>query len=193
MRSSFFKKYGLDGWLRGRETIIGRGSGKFHVHDHAVMLFREPIPLIKYGDHAGEAQNAVNQELSDAWRKATGGDSFIVKIKAFDGNYHELIKYITKSTADMTDAQLAEFVTWQKNQPFLFRGGSLRNNPELKAAIKASEDLSKEEDLQKVECPTCGCTETVTVVSNWSYETSTYHFFKVLPSPESLHHFPRGP
>jgi hypothetical protein len=193
LRQKFFEDYGLDGWFKNREVVIGKGSRQWHVHDHAFMLFRRPIPLIKSGARAGHAQKSVNQALSDCWRKVTGGVSYIVDIKRFDGNYIELVKYMTKSAAYFNDKELAEFLKWQKNQPSLFRGGSLRGNPKINAAIEESENLDKEDDTRKIVCKTCGETRVMKWLYRWQESIGQYVFYKVVPFDNHNHNQERGP
>lgn len=180
LRHKFFEYYGLDGWYKKQEVVIGKGSGMWHVHDHALMLFKKPIPVIKSGPKAGHAQKAVNQALSDCWRKVTGGVSYIVDIEELDGNYNELIKYLTKSPALFNDRQLAEFIAWQKHQPATSRGGSLRGNAKIKAAIKEAEDLDKVDDPHKIVCETCGETRVEKVYSRWNERLGGFAFHRVM-------------
>lgn len=170
------KPFILDGWIKSRDVIIGKNSGIWHVHDHAAVIVKNPIPIIQYGFHKGDAQNYVNQALSDEWRRITKNDSYIVKIKKFDGNYFELFKYMTKSTGEMTDAQLAEFVLWQKNQRFLFYGGSLRTNPVLVEALKHADNLDKIEKSEVPSCPECGKPFSIWHYGKWNFETHEFDY-----------------
>jgi hypothetical protein len=170
------KPFVLDGWIKSRDVIIGENSGIWHVHDHAMVITENPIPLIRRGKHKGEAQNYVNQALSDEWRRITGNDSYIVKIKKFDGNYFELFKYLTKSTGEMTDAQLAEFVRWQKNQRFLSYGGSLKTNPVLVDALRHADDLDEINKSEIPSCPVCGKPFSIWDYGKWNFSTGQYDY-----------------
>jgi hypothetical protein len=174
--SKFWEEYGLDGWIKSRDVIIGENSGIWHVHDHAAVIVKNPIPLIRYGFHKDEAQNYVNQALSDEWKRITGNDSYIVKIEKFDGNYFELFKYLTKSTGEMTDAQLGEFVHWQTHQRFLSYGGSLKTNPDLVDALHASDDLDKIDRSEVPICPVCGKPFSIWHYGKWNFDTCQFDY-----------------
>jgi hypothetical protein len=178
-RSSFWNPYGLEGWLKTREVSIGKNSGLWHVHDHALVLLRNIIPPELFRMGFLKPLSPVYQALSDAWLKVTGGDSFVINIQKFDGNYYELFKYMTKSTAEMNDTQLAEFVHWQKGQHFFSRGGKLWKNSEIKKAFKESEDLDHvhRDELQR--CPVCGAPPTIMKYYQWNFEANCYEYWKL--------------
>jgi hypothetical protein len=77
-RHPFWKQFGLVGGISAAEVKVGKGSGTWHFHYHCLVFTRKPVPLIETGSHAGEWQNSINQQLSEAWQTVTE-DSMIVK------------------------------------------------------------------------------------------------------------------
>ena len=159
LSSSFWQPYGLYGTLGSLEVKIGEGSGLWHVHFHFVAFTRLPVPVIETGSEAGKWQVSVNQELSEAWTKANYGNGFIVRGVSFDGNYQELLKYISKGIEAMTDEQLEQFCTWSHRRRFVFLTGGLFANQELKALLKEAEEERDEEREEAHHCSECGCTD----------------------------------
>lgn len=153
LRSKFWREYGLYGTIGTLEVKLGAGSGLWHVHFHLVTFTKRPIPTIETGKHTGEWQLTVNQALSDAWLQANEGSGFIVRGKAFDGNFVELLKYATKGMDSMSDGQLEEFCAWSKGRRFLFLTGKLHANKELKALMQDSDESADDRHC----CPECGC------------------------------------
>lgn len=137
-KSKFWKQYGFVGSIGTLEVKLGQRSGLWHSHYHIVVFTEKEIPTDN-----GKWTIEVNQALADEWYNITG-DSFIVRGVSFDGNYKEILKYISKGTDEMTDGQLQDFCSWSKGRRFLFMTGVLYNNKELKALIKQSEE--EEED-----------------------------------------------
>jgi hypothetical protein len=159
LSSNFWQPYGLYGTLGSLEVKIGEGSGLWHVHFHLVCFTERAIPVIETGTEAGKWQVSVNQSLSESWKKANEGNGFIVRGVSFDGNYQEVLKYLTKESETMTDEQLKEFCTWSHRRRFVFLTGGLFANPELKALLKQAEEENIEQVEESHHCPECGCTD----------------------------------
>jgi hypothetical protein len=136
-----------------------------------LVAFTEyPIELIQSGEHEGEFQNVVNQEMSELWYDATDGAGFIVKGTAFDGNYKEIIKYIAKGVADMDKKRLQELATWSKGKRMLFTTGKLYANKELK-------ELMNDETEDKIDsraCPDCGCNHAEMSILQFNHRLGNY-------------------
>ena len=166
-RRKFWERYGYHGALVNFEVTVAE-DGKFHPHFHVLLLTERPIELIETGEHAGEFQNSVNQELSDMWLKITK-DSYIVKGKSFEfSQIFELVKYLTKGVNMIPDAQLSELVEWSKGKRFLSMLGKLYDNPELK-------QLCEEQESEEPECcPECGCNEFVDIPMRFDVRTGRY-------------------
>jgi hypothetical protein len=165
LKSSFFKRYGYFGAIVSLEVKIGAGSGLWHPHFHCVVFTRKPIATYKAERNGREVHlfdNAINEELSGAWETINGGAGYIVQGEAFDGNYTEILKYITDSCHKMNDTQLKEFCTWSHGRRFLSMAGKLYANAQLKELMnKADEDDGEDEEKQEdTACPHCGCIET---------------------------------
>lgn len=157
MKSKFWNPYGLFGSIGTVEATVSEKYDNWHPHMHLVVFTENPIPLIQAGEHAGEWEVSVNQSLSEAWERANGYNGDIVKGKAFDGNYQEVLKYILKDADNMDDAHLQEFAMWSKGKRFLFTGGKIYANKELKQLIAQAE--AEEEDHEGIQpCSECGCT-----------------------------------
>lgn len=137
-KSKFWKEYGLVGSIGTLEVKLGQGSGLWHSHFHIVVFTEKELPTDN-----GKWTIETNQRLADEWYSITG-DSFIIRGVSFDGNYQEILKYISKGTEEMTDGQLQDFCTWSKGRRFLFMTGQLYNNKQLKTLIKQAEE--EEED-----------------------------------------------
>jgi plasmid rolling circle replication initiator protein Rep len=156
-RRAVWERYGYYGALMSFEVPPSkRIKGMWNPHFHILLFTERPIELIETGEHAGNWQNSVNQELSDLWQKITK-DSYIVQGKSFDvSRIFEVVKYFTK-VADMNDEQLAEIVKWSHGKRFLSRLGALHGNDEL-AELMDAQDTGEPEC-----CPECGCNEYVDV------------------------------
>lgn len=166
-RRAFWERYGFHGAVMSFEITVAR-DGRYHPHFHVLLLTERPIELIETGEHAGEFQNSVNQELSDMWLKITG-DSFIVKGKSFEfSGMFEMVKYLTKGIETMPDAQFAELAEWSNGKRFISLLGKLHNNPELK-------QLMEEQDTDEPECcPNCGCNEFIDIAMSFDARTGRY-------------------
>jgi len=169
LRHPWWRQYGLIGSVSAFETKLGKGSGRWHSHFHMVLFTRYPVPLIETGEHAGEFQNTVNQEISDLWRELTGGESYIVKGVQFDGNTKELVKYMSKSPDRLPDEKLLELATWSKGKRFLSTSGKCYNNPVMREAM-----TDGEEEYGLRPCPTCGGTEFELHSYSWSDRHQRY-------------------
>lgn len=178
LRDKFWQQFGLFGAVCTLEVKLGEKSGQWHCHFHIVALTEKPVPTIQTGEQIGNWQLSVNQELSEAWLKVNEGAGFIVRGKAFDGNYAEVIKYISKEQNDMSDEQLEEFCKWSKGRRFLSLTGKLYNNRELKEAIRQSEEENKEE-ATSCQCPECGCSDFERHDFKYDYRLKSYVLEKV--------------
>jgi hypothetical protein len=174
MRSEFWLSYGLHGFFRACEVKIGSGSGRFHLHYHFLILTEMPIDTIQFGQREHHAEIYINQALSDTWSQITSGSGSIVDIKDFDGNYNELMKYVTKSAGEMNDTQLKEFCTWSYNYRFYAFGGKLYNNLQLRRAIKEAHQLDNEDDVEDLVCEVCGCCDNVDRSARWNYDLKRF-------------------
>lgn len=150
LKGKFLKQYGIVGSIGAIEVKLGKDSKKWHSHFHLVVFTEKEIPT-----ENGKWTIEANQILADEWYAITG-DSFILRGMAFDGNYKEILKYISKGVEKMTDEQLKDFCQWSKGRRFLFTTGELYNNKELKALIKQAEteeeglELSEDEEITEV-------------------------------------------
>jgi plasmid rolling circle replication initiator protein Rep len=178
-KDKFWNSYGLFGAIGTLEVKLGERSGLWHVHFHLVVMTEKALPLIATGEQAGNFQLEVNQALSEAWEKANSGSGFIVRGKSFDGNYTEVLKYITKGTLDMTDGQLEEFCSWSKGRRFLSMTGKLYANKELKALLQQVEELEEETEQNACECPECKCKDFEKQDFVFDYHLKSYVLEKV--------------
>jgi hypothetical protein len=176
LRSKFWRSYGLWGSIGALEVKIGSGSGKWHPHFHLVVFTEKPIPLIEHGEQAGNWQLEVNQACADAWATANDDNgTCIVRGKAFDGNFGEILKYIGKGTDEMSNRQLQEFSNWSKGKRFLFTTGKLYANKDLKALIAAAEVTDEQEHTHGLEaCPECGCRELEVSEMDWRFDLDNF-------------------
>jgi len=172
-RSKRFKAVGYHGSLVSFETKVGR-DGLWHNHFHVLLFTEQPLPLIETGKHKGEWQNSFNQEVSDLWRKITGG-SYIVKGKAFEwDDMPELVKYVTKDTDELRDERLMDLIEWSKGRRFISLNGKLYNNPELKSLF---DDIEAGRDERVERCPYCdaeGSDRYDIVELRWSHKHERY-------------------
>jgi hypothetical protein len=167
MRKAFWDRYGYHGAVLNFEVTVGK-DGRFHPHFHILLLTERPIELIETGDHAGEFQNSVNQELSDMWQKITK-DSYIVKGKSFEfSQMFEMVKYLTKGVDMMPDEQLSELVDWSNGKRFISLLGKLYSNAELKQLLE-DQDSSEPET-----CPDCGCNEFMDIPMRFDSQKGRY-------------------
>lgn len=168
-RRDFWNRYGYHGALMNFETTVDK-QGRYHPHFHILLITERPIELIETGEHEGEFQNRVNQEVSDLWHKITG-DSYIVKGKAFEfSGMFEMVKYMTKGVKDIPDSQLYDLVKWSEGKRFLSLIGKLYANEELQELI-ANEGEQHDQET----CPECGCNEYVDIPLLYDWKTSQYH------------------
>jgi plasmid rolling circle replication initiator protein Rep len=179
LKSEFWKYYGLNATVCSLETKIGSGSKMFHPHFHFIAFTREEIPTINSGEHKGEFELSVNDEMKRDWSKANKGMGNIVNGKIFDGNFIEVLKYMTdKNGTDMTDKQFVEFVRWSKGKRFFGMTGKLYGNKEFKALIEQAERdaeaLEEETDEttgevkeKEICCPNCGGKNYETLELSW--------------------------
>ena len=166
-RKAIWDRYGYFGAVRNFEVTIGK-DGRFHPHFHIILFTERPIELIETGDHAGEFQNSVNQEISDMWQKITK-NSYIVKGKSFEfSQMFEMVKYITKGVPAMPATQLAELVDWSDGKRFISLLGELYANAELKQLLEEQES----EDPEC--CPECGCNEFIDIPMRFDIRTGRY-------------------
>lgn len=155
-RKRFWARYGYHGAVLNFEVTVSK-DGKFHPHFHVLLFTERPIELIETGEHTGEFQNSVNQELSDMWLQITE-DSYIVKGKSFEfSGMFEMVKYLTKGVDMIPDRQLEELVDWSNGKRFISLLGKLYSNPELKQLIE-DQDSGEPET-----CSECGCNEFVDI------------------------------
>lgn len=168
-RHKWWKRYGLFGGIAAFETKIGKGSGLWHSHYHAIFFTRHPIPLIETGEHTGEFQLAVNQEIAELWQTITGGESFVVKGQEFNGQTRELVKYLTKDAEKMPDDRFSELVQWSRRKRFLTTFGKAYNHPAIRAAVE-----EQEQDTELCACPECGCREFEVMLYSWSDKHDRY-------------------
>ena len=167
-RKAFWDRYGYHGALLNFEITVDR-KGKYHPHFHVLLITERPIPLIEQGEHAGEFQNSVNQEISDLWLKITG-DSYIVKGKGFEfSGMFEMVKYMTKGTMKIPDEQLYDLAKWSEGKRFLSLIGKLYSNEELKTLIDQGDESHDPET-----CPQCGCSEYVDIPAWYDPMTARY-------------------
>lgn len=165
-RHPFWKRYGLAGGIAAAECKVGKNSGKWHMHWHCLVFTRQAVPLIETGSHAGEWQNEVNQQLSEAWQSVTE-DSFIVKGQAWLGNAQELLKYVCKAAGQLPDEKLVELARWSKGKRFLSTFGKCYNSPVIREALQACDDEDKDEPGGLHQCE-CGCREFECQVMRWN-------------------------
>jgi len=165
-RRKFWKDLGLIGGVRLIEVVIGAFSHIFHVHSHCLVITKKELPIIQFGAQKGKAEIWFNQQISDEWRSVTHNDSYIVMLEAFDGDFNEIMKYFTKDTGEMTDAQLAELVAWQKGQHRYSLFGDLAMIKEIRSSVRETENLEKQDREDRQPCPECG----------WPCDIRTYLF-----------------
>ena len=166
-RHPYWKQFGLIGGISAFETKLGKRSGLWHSHFHCVLFTRKPIELIETGEHKGQFQNSVNEEISELWLSLTGG-SFIVKGQAFDGNTQELVKYLTKAGEELPDARLAELATWARGKRFISTFGRCYNNKAMRDAMNDEEKPGK---LHRCEC---GCDDFEVASFGWSDKLNSF-------------------
>lgn len=174
LKSKFWDAYGLYGTLGSLEVKIGEGSGLWHVHFHLVCFTEKPVPTIETGSEAGKWQVSVNQELSEAWTKANEGNGFIIRGVSFDGNYAEVLKYISKGIEFMSDEHLEEFCKWSHRRRFVFLTGKLFANPELKTLLKQAQEEQDERREEACQCPECGCVDYERQDFRWNRSLDSY-------------------
>ena len=166
-RKAFWDRYGYFGAVRNFEVTIAK-DGRFHPHFHILLFTERPIELIETGEHAGNWQNSVNQELSDLWLEITK-DSPIVQGKSFGfKGMFEMVKYLTKGVPSMPSTQLSELVEWSNGKRFFELLGGLRANEELKQLLEEQESDDPEC------CPECGCNEFVDILMRFDARARRY-------------------
>lgn len=180
-RSQFFKKYGIEGGIHVLEVNIGTGSGFFHPHVHTLILHKKPFSYIRRGRRKGHVDIPISQALSDAWSKITKGKGKIVDIEKYRAGSKELFKYITKSTTEMSDQQLSEFIDWQKGHRFIIRFGVLHNNKELNEIIEEIKDTENEISGEPIKCEICGETDLITVYCHDRGQRGIYELDHIEP------------
>jgi hypothetical protein len=152
MRRDIWKQYGgIVGGVSKLEVTFNERTRQFHVHIHAVIYTMEPIPT--FVDKSGKERwqvKSVNQAVSDVWRQITGGSSYIVDGRAFDGNCEELMKYITKidELQRMPERQFQELCAWMKGMRTFTTFGGLYGMKFPDPGKKEKHDAACE----------CGCT-----------------------------------
>jgi hypothetical protein len=173
-RLSYLKTIGYVGAYWALETKRGSGSGLWHVHFHIIFFTNAPLPT--YFDQSGveKVDLSIATKITDCWTTATGGLGRVTDFRHFDGNYAEVLKYVSKGLADLPDKEFSELITWMKGVRFKGFVGSLYRNKELRLAMDAADDIDSEEDLEKIVCPICGCTKTIKKTATWSYRESKY-------------------
>lgn len=104
-QSRRFKRH-VRGWMASREMTWSKGAWNYHVN---VIFVGEFWP---------------HGELSDAWRWATDGDSYIVHIQqAYDGVEREAVKYALK-IAKLPAERLVEYATTMRGVRLISTGGA---------------------------------------------------------------------
>lgn len=147
----------LVGGFRAFEVKIGKNSGMWHAHMHALIL-----------TPPGQFQKDYDW-LQPAWKNATCGDGSIEihKINKRKGQAHgilkaviETAKYLTspdKITTSMTDDRFQEMYLYMKGFRAVNSWGLLRN------VVKEAEELDKlpfdEKKIADFCCQLCGTTE----------------------------------
>jgi hypothetical protein len=148
-RKKLWDDFGLIGGVRTFEIKIGKNSGKWHPHEHILLLTERPIPCETNENEEVLFQPAIRQKISEVWHKITG-DSYIVDGRVFDEGYAELFKYVVKEANTLDDAHLLELSAWHhKRTMSLF--GKLFNNAELKELMNAGDA----EEVPEHCCPEC--------------------------------------
>ena len=167
-RKAFWSRYGFHGAIMNFETTVKK-TGFFHPHFHVLLVTEKPIELIEFGEHEGEFQNSVNQELSDLWYKITK-DSFVLKGVSFQFDHmFEMVKYMTKGVSNIPDRQLHDLVKWSEGKRFLSMIGDLYCNEELKGLINSD---GEEHDPET--CAECGCNEFVDIPMMYNWHMKRY-------------------
>jgi len=145
------------GGFRSFEVKIGRNSGLWHAHMHA--LFLTP---------PGQFEKDY-EWIQPAWKKATGGDGSVElhRIRKKDGQalgilkaVIEVVKYVTspdKMTISVDDVRFNEMYLFMKGFRAVNTWGLLRG------VVKEAEELFEhgfdERVLADFMCSLCGCTE----------------------------------
>jgi hypothetical protein len=173
-RSSILKSIGHVGSYWTMEVKVGSGSHMWHVHFHILFFTDNKLPTYYDRDGIEKVDLSIASRVTNAWSVATSGAGRVTDMRVFDGNYAEVLKYVSKGLAELPDNEFEQLVNWMKGLRFRGFVGRLYRNDELKQAMLLADDLETEDDLDKIFCPHCGCREIVKKVAVWNYKQSSY-------------------
>jgi hypothetical protein len=167
-RRRFWKKLcgGILGGAVAFETTIDE-NGWYHPHFHVFLIVKDAVPVYPTGDREGQWELEYQNVISEAWQEITG-DSYIVDVRTFDGNFKELVKYATKVN-DMPDEPifdkaLRELYRFSRSRRFVQTFGNMYGRLE-----------EEEADAPNAEaCPDCGATEADAVLMRFDDKLGTY-------------------
>jgi hypothetical protein len=104
-------------------------SGDYHAHLHCLIYLDRPLPVYPVGPRSGEVEKQYCEVIAEQWQAITG-DSFIVDLRAFDGDTRELLKYACKGIETMPntkrhDEMLRRFYDFSRGRRFIQTFGCL--------------------------------------------------------------------
>ncbi|MCJ7812911.1 protein rep [bacterium] len=175
---SLWKQYGLVGGTWNLEVKPGNRSRRWHPHFHCLVFTTQP--LLMYLNTQGNiiCDLSLQKAFVELWEKVTSGRGTILDVREFSGKYFQVFKYVMKHTDDMTDAQLKDFIFWQRGKVFRGLFGSLYRNKELKSLIKDQTAIGRKELELKSVCPECGEKNLQIASYQWDYAFHSYRFEK---------------